>query len=477
MSEQTPNLHQPTPRRTMSRRQALKLMGIGAGMATLAACVAPGGASETAGSEGAAPDAAPNSLTVVHRREYFKEMEDQFSSAVSNWGSENGVEMNVSTVASEAFEDFVAKLLAQVEAGNAPDLVYHRSNLVQLMYFQDALEPVTDATEQVIADYGAPASRLQKQMLIDGEWYGIPYIVAGGGKFARRSVYEAAGFDPLALNEYNQLRDATLAASDPSAEMYGWGMTVNQSGDGAGLITSVLHTWGSSITDADMTELTFNSPQTVDAVTWLSNIYTQPEFADMLPPGIVSWTDSSNNEAFLAGNIAVTQNAASVYAKAKADGNPVFEDTVVLPTTTGPTGEVLEGGDGAQFNIPRGAANVEGAKDLARHLLSPDIFLPISLISAGLFLPAYEDYYGMEEVVTAFEADPNLARMGEQALGSYPGLSYPAEPSPFFDAVNAQSIMTDMMSQIIAQGVSPEDAVAQATDRIAQLADELGVFA
>jgi len=447
-------------------------MGGMTGMATLAACAAP----TSAPTESGAPATALDKLIVVHRREYFKEMEDLFAGAVTEWAGENNVELDVSTVASEAFDDFVAKLIAQVEAGDPPDLVYHRSNLVQLMYFQDALEPVTDAAEEAITMYGAPAAKLQKAMVIDGDWYGIPYIVAGGGKFARRSVLKDAGIDPMSLTDYVAVRDAALAVSDPDAEMYGWGMTVNQSGDGAGLIQSVLHNWGAFITDADMTEITFDSPETVDAVTWLSNVYTQDEFAPMLPPGVVSWTDSSNNEAFLAGNIAITQNAASVYAKSKSDGNPIHEDTVVLPTTTGPAGLKLEGADGAQFNVPRGAANPEGAKKLALQLLSPDVFLPISLVSAGLFLPAYESYYEMDEVKTAFEADPNLALMGEQSLGDYEGLSYPAQPSPFFDAVNAQAIMTDMMSQIIAQGASPADAVTQAAGRIAQIADELGAL-
>jgi multiple sugar transport system substrate-binding protein len=166
-----------------------------------------------------------------------------------------------------------------------------------------------------------------------------------------------------------------------------------------------------------------------------------------------------------------------VYANAKADGNPVFEDTVVLHVPVGPTGEQLIGGGGnGQLHVPRGAANPDQAKELALHLLDPEIFLPISLLSAGLFLPAYDAYYEMPEVVEAFEADENLARMGEQTQGTYPGLSWPAPPSPFFDAVNAQSVLTDVLAQTIAQGTSPEDAVAQATQRIEQIADEMGAL-
>jgi multiple sugar transport system substrate-binding protein len=443
----------------------------------LAACApAPQGAAPAEGGA-EAPAQAPGTLTVVHRREYFKEMEDQFAAAVQNWAGENNVEVEVSTVASEAFEDFVAKTLAQVEAGNPPDLIYH-VRLAQQLYFYDALSPVSESVAQAIELYGDPSYGHFLNNQIDGEWWAIPYINSGGGEFARRSAFEAVGIDPLAdLTTWDDRRNACLEASDTGAEMYGWGRTVNQSGDGHGLVQSIIQNWGGHITNEDMSEITFNSPETVAAVAWLTEIYTAEQFAPMLPPGVISWTDSSNNEAYLAGNIAYTGNAASVYAKAKADGNPVFEDTVVLHVAIGPLGEQLIGGGGdGQFHVPRGAANPEQAKELSLHMLEPEIFLPISLISAGLFLPAYARYYEMPEVIEAFEADENLQRMGEQTQGTHPGLSWPAPPSPFFDAVNAQSVLTDMMAQTITQGTSPEEAVAQATQRIEQIAEEMGAL-
>ena len=226
----------------------------------------------------------------------------------------------------------------------------------------------------------------------------------------------------------------------------------------------------------DISELTFNSQETVDAVAWLTEVFVSDEYADMLAPGILSWTDSSNNEAWLAGNIGLTKNAASVYAQGKADGNPIFEDTLVTEPIVGPYGEALLGGDGAQFNIARGAANPTQAKELALHLLTPEVFLPISLISAGLFLPAYTSIYEMDDVVAAFDADPTLKRMGEMTLGDYPGLSWPAEPNVLTDAVNAQSILPDLMAETITQGADPAEAVQRATDRIAQIAEELGAF-
>ena len=468
---------QIVPKSRISRREMLKWMGMSVvGAAALGACAPiPAAPPAPAPAETPAPPKEKPKMTVVHRREYFKEMEVLFADAVTKWAAENNVDVEVSTVGAEAFEDFVAKLAASVEAGNPPDLVYH-IRLVQQLYFLNALEPVTDAVNKAEELYG-PAPYLQKILnFMDGEWWGIPYMVHGSGQFARRDVFEANGIDPDTLETYDQRREGCLAVSKPEEEMYGWGLTVNRSGDGTGFIINVINCWGGHITDKEMTQLTFNSPETVAAVEWLTEIYTADKYAPMLPPGIMSWTDASNNEAYLAGNIAYTHNAASVYAKAKADKNPVFEKTVVLKEALGPTGQRLSGASGGQFNIPKGAKQVALAKELALHMLKPEVFLPISAISAGLFLPSYTGYYQMEEVKKAFEADPNLARMGEAALGDYPGMPWPADPNPFFDAIDAQTILTDMMAQTIVQGVKPADAVKQAADRMAQIAEEMQVF-
>jgi multiple sugar transport system substrate-binding protein len=471
MLEQNKNL-----RTTISRRQALKLMGASASMAMLAACVAPTAPTGGAATEGgAAPAQAPTSMVVAHRKEYFQEMETIFSDAVKAWAAENNVEVETTVVAAEATEDFVPKTLAAVEAGNPPDFIYH-VRLTQQLYFYNALQDVSDTVEKAIASYGQPSSGHSRNNNIEGKWWAIPFINSGGGQFARRSLFEAVGVDPLNdLGTYDAIREACLELSKPDEQIYGWGRTVNKGGDGQGGVTEILQNWGTQITNADMTQLTFNSPETIAAVEWLAELYTSEKYAPMLPPGVLAWTDSSNNEAYLAGNIAYTANAASVYAKAKADGNPVFEDTVVLNVAVGPRGEQLIGGGGdGQMYVPTGAAATDLAKQLALHMLNPDIFLPISLVSAGLFLPAYEAYFSMEPVIQAFEADENLKRMGEQRQGDFVGLSDPADPNPYFDALSAQSVFNDMILEVITAGVAPADAVANAEARMRQIGEEMG---
>jgi multiple sugar transport system substrate-binding protein len=336
---------------------------------------------------------------------------------------------------------------------------------------------VTDVVAQTTELYGKPAYGQEVQGLIDGEWFGVPYMMHGGAHFARRSKFEEAGIDPLAdVPTWDDRREAALTISKPEEEFYGWGLTVNSGGDATGFIEGVIQSYGGHYTNEDITEVTFNSPETVAAIEWITEVFMSEKYAPMIPPGIMSWTDSSNNEAFLAGTIGFTNNAASIYAKAKADGNPIFEDIVALETVIGPIGRKLESGGGGQMLIPRGAANQDLAKQLMLHMVTPEIFLPISLISAGLFLPAYAGYYDMAEVVEAFAADENLARMGRASQGDHPGASWPAPASPLFDGIASQAVLTDMMAQIVAQGVAPADAVAQAAERIVSIGNEMGLF-
>lgn len=473
MSNQERNSLNPS----LSRRQALKLMAGLAGMATLSACVAPAapGAAPAAGGAASAPAGEKPKLEVAHRREYFEEMEVLFADAVKKWGVDNNVDIETTTVAAEANQDFVPKLLAQVQAGNPPNLVYH-VRLVNLLFANNAVEPVTQAVNDLVAIYGKAPYGQEVSNLIEGEWYGIPYIMNGGGPFGRKSVFDAGGFDPLKLETYEQRRDACLAISDPAKEMYGWGLTYNTGGDATGFIEHCIQSWGGHWTNEDASEVTFNSPETLAAVQFLAEIYTSDKYKPMIPPGVASWDDSSNNEAFLAGNIAYTANAASIYAKAKADKNPIFEDIVRMETAIGPTGTRLEAGGGGQFNIPKGAAHQDLSTELAKYMITPEVFLPISLISAGLFLPAYANYAQMDEVVKAFKEDPNLASMAKATLGDFVGSSYPAKPGPYWDALGAQAVLTDMMNQIVAQGVSVEDAVSQAADRATSIGQDMGMF-
>ena len=121
-----------------------------------------------------------------------------------------------------------------------------------------------------------------------------------------------------------------------------------------------------------------NSPETIEGITFLADFYTNPKYKAMLPPDINSWTNTGNNEAWLAGTLGFTRNAYSLYAQAYADKNPVYQNTNTFAGFTGPgTDRVITTGGAQYFVILKGAKNIELAKATAKYLAGGPALLSV----------------------------------------------------------------------------------------------------
>jgi multiple sugar transport system substrate-binding protein len=420
------------------------------------------------------PQGASGKLTVIHRTEYFKEVEDLFRQNAVAFADANGIELDISTANPEMFGDFTAKMLAAVQAGNPPDLAYTTLSIPQL-HALGLLEDVSDVVQILTEKYGAIVpQQASKFAMLDGKWWAVPFMSQAAGWFARKDIFEAAGIEVSTLDTWDARREAALEVSDPDNQLWGWGVTVNKSGDGHGFIISVIQGFGGSFTDETGMKVTFDSPETLAAVEWLAETYTSEKYRPMLPPGIESWTDSSNNEAYLAGTIALTQNAASVYAKAKADGNPVYENTAILHVPQTLNGELFEGGANGWLTIFKGSQNVDAAKQLIQALLEPAAFTPMAQLGGGLFLPAYENLWTDE----LRAIDPNFSVLEEIVFNPFVhnGISHPAEPNAAIDAILAASIPSQMMADITTGRRTPAEAVKDAHNKIVAIFEEGGIM-
>jgi multiple sugar transport system substrate-binding protein len=458
----------------MTRRDFLRL----AGAAGIGIVTARGG---MAFAQDPTPTATPvplpvgkeGTLSVIHKTEYFQVVQTMFRDIVVNFASKQGAPLDISTANPELFGDFTAKMLAAVQAGNPPDLGYHVLSIPQ-MYSLNIVEDVTDVVDQLIATYGPVVPKIAEfNARIENRWWAVPFMCTVGAWFARRDVFEAAGIDVNTLDTWDARREAALKVSDPNNKMWGWGLTLNRSGDAHGLILSVIQGFGGSFTDETGLKVVFDSPQTLAAVEWLAETYMSERFRPMLPPGVESWTDTGNNEAYLAGTIALTTNQPSVYAKAKADGNPVFENTAVLHAPRTLDGRLLEAGQNGWLTIFKGAPNVELAKKLIIELLSPANYTPMAQNGGGLFLPAYQNLWTKDVLGT----DPNFAVFEDILLNPdiFYGRSHPAPPNALIDSIDGAAITSQMMSNVTTRAMTPAEAVKDAHKRIVQIFEEGGV--
>ena len=328
------------------------------------------------------PVGASGKLTVIHRTEYFEEAQNMFRDSVAAFAKANNAELDISTTNAESFGDFLGKMTAAVKAGNPPDFAYTTNVNIAQMHALDLVEDMTDVVEEAIKRYGRimPGINAEINGKFDGKWASIPYIAATTSYMFRGDKLKEKGIDPATLKDLSARREAALAISGP--DFYGWGLTPNQSGDGYGFLNSVVQAFGGHYTDETGQIVQFNSPETVAAYEWLAETYDRNgKYAAMLPPGVESWNDTGNNEAWLAGSIGYTLNAFSVYAKAKKDKNPVFPNITLLRAPTANNGDSRDGGFvGGWLTIFKNAPNKALAKKLALEMIDPKNFTPMSAI-------------------------------------------------------------------------------------------------
>jgi multiple sugar transport system substrate-binding protein len=423
------------------------------------------------------PQGSAGKLTVIHRTEYFEQAQTLFRDTVARFAQANGAQLDISTTNPESFGDFLGKMSAAVRAGNPPDIAYTSNVSIAQMNLLGLLEDVTDVVDEAVKRYGnvMPGINAAANGRFDGAWKAVPFLASASGYFVRGDKLKEKGVDPASLKTYEQRRAAALAMSDPDNKFWGWGITPNQSGDGYGFVINAIQAFGGHYTDETGMIVQFDSPETLAAVEWLAETYDRNgKYGPMLPPGVESWGDISNNEAFLAGNIGYTHNSFSVYAQSKRDNNPIFPSIVLLPAPTANNGDSRDGGQVTGWlTVFKGAPNADLAKKLALELLDPANFNRISSVAGGLFNPAYENLWTDELIAS----DPNFAIIKEQVSVEDPfiGPSWPAQPNAAIDAIRAQGVVEQMVANVTSGRMSPADAVTDAHNKIVGIFEEGGI--
>ena len=79
--------------------------------------------------------------------------------------------------------------------------------------------------------------------------------------------------------------EAARAVSNPEANFHGWGMTVNRSGDGEAVVWDLVQAFGGALTDATGQVVTLDTPQTVEGVRWLADVFRAPDNRETHPAG------------------------------------------------------------------------------------------------------------------------------------------------------------------------------------------------
>ena len=457
----------------ISRRRFLQVTGTALSASVLAACVAPSAApAPAAEGDAAAPAAETSRLWVILDIDFHDTYNQHTQTELQEYAAEQGWELELAD--SQGFaagSGETERLSAAVQAGDPPDLVRHTLS-AQLLHELDLTQDVSDLVAEIEGVYGAASPYLQLTKIFDGAWYSVPYHQRAGGGYYRKDAFDAAGIDLQAIRTYDKLIEACLEVS--TSDFYGWGITVNRSGDGNAIIQRIKCGWGAGWQDETGQYIRTNSPEMIDAMNFIKQIYLDPAWTPMLPPGILAWNDISNNEAFQGEVIGYTENAGTVYAKALVDGLPVAEKTAYLAPPGGPVNQEFNTIGSKDWFIMKGAKNTENARqaifDLTSNLERMDAMLASSPAYA---VPAYVNLWDMSTYTQSNEMSLQVKPAALDDSGIEAG-SWPGPPSAALTAIENSGIWNDMVNAIMT-GTAVEEAVATGHERMVLVFQEYGL--
>ena len=365
-----------------------------------------------------------------------------------------GIDLRLETINAN---DIQARVTSAIQSGNGPDIILGLNNWPQL--YTASLADMTDVAEGIGQEQGGYYPISKQVAMAGNKWIGVPWAIGGGLVAYRKSWFEAIGY-PEFPDTWEKLQDAGKKLKAKGTPV---GQALSHSfGDPPGFWYPWLWSFGGKEVEADGKTVALNSKETLESVK-----AAVPFWNEACDPGGLSWDDSSNNRAFLAGTICCTNNGASIYIEAKRkpdtyqteNGTPMYKDIRHAPLPRGP---------GGQYNLPGPftdmvmaySKNQSAAKEFLKWIHSKAVFEQWFTSQQG-YTDGATKYWEGDKV---WSADPVLAPFKNvPAQGRLTG--YAGPPDRQAAEVQTKYIIIDMYAKAV-QGMKAEDAVNWATGEL-----------
>lgn len=245
-------------------------------------------------------------LSLTRWRRFVQGEDDAFRAICKSFGEATGCTVKV---VEEAFDDVQPKASVAANTGQGSDLFWGIYSMPQL--FPTKALDVTDVATYLGNKYGGWVDAAKAYGTNNGKWICIPVTISGNYINYRISSIKAAGFDkvPGDTAGFLELMKALKAKGTPGGFALG-----HATGDANAWVHWLLWAHGASLVDKN-DKVAIDSPETRKALDYCKALY------ETFAPGTVSWNDSFNNKAFLAGDIHLTNNGISIYVAARVAGD------------------------------------------------------------------------------------------------------------------------------------------------------------
>ncbi len=420
--------------------------------------------------------AAATTATVWWIQGFVQEEDIAFRKTVTEYQKISGNTLDFSII---PFAPMRQKIVSAVTSGLVPDLFQNTpGEIIALYAWDNKLLDLSDVIETQRKEYTETAllsaycyNSIEKRR----GYYGVPYTTGVLPNHIWRSLVEKAGCKIEDIPKtwdayYDFFKDVQKGLrARGERKVYGLGFQVTTNGvDPMNLFNYFLIANGGQNIVSKDGRLHLDDPAVreaaIKALTYPAMAYKE----GYVPPGAINWNDADDNNAFHAKQIVMDLDGTISTEVAVIHNEDEYKDIVTMGLPLGNDGKPVPSQAGNACGlIPKGAKNVEVAKDFLRYFIQPAVSNEYLKTGLGRNIPA---------MPSIAKNDPWWLDPADQHRVAYvtQGLLGPTIPNfwvfnPAYAQVQNEHVWSVAWTDVMTGGMTPQAAAEKAFKRVEEI--------
>ena len=407
------------------------------------------------------PPAAAGKLSLWRLKTYIPPADKILDANAQECAKKAGLELAIQTY---TFDDMWTKFTAAIESKTLPDIAeldaVGPARLANLGRLADGSDVVAAAAKEL----GTILPNADGAVKFSGKYYAVPHYAIPLVLFYRPDILTKVGAEPP--DTWEDIQKVSEKVKKAGVQEYPNGFPWNRTGDGYDPAMSLLWSYGAAWVDKSGKFTGIPKAAGVEALKVVTRAYLADKTAAF---DYLSWSGATNNEAFMAGKITFTPNGPSILFQEESTQHPLLKDTAIKVMPKGPAGRSLALTFVMNWAVPTDGKSQKEAKALIGCVMARENFVRYMQGSFRQMVPLFA-----KPLDDAYWNTPGGKIIVDTVKQGHP-VGWPGPTTPAAAEVVSSNVLTDMITRVIVDKVTPEAAVDEANKRIKEIYDRIPV--
>jgi multiple sugar transport system substrate-binding protein len=407
------------------------------------------------------PPAAAGKLSLWRLKTYIPPADKILDTNAQECAKKAGLELAIQTY---TFDDMWTKFTAAIESKTLPDIAeldaVGPARLANLGRLADVSDVVVAATKEL----GTILPNADGAVKFGGKYYAVPHYAIPLVLFYRPDILTKVGAEPP--DTWEDIQKVSEKVKKAGVQEYPNGFPWNRTGDGYDPAMSLLWSYGAAWVDKSGKFTGIPKTAGVEALKVVTRAYLADKTSAF---DYLSWSGATNNEAFMAGKITFTPNGPSILYQEESTQHPLLKDTAIKVMPKGPAGRNLALTFVMNWAVPTDGKSQKEAKALVGCVMARENFVKYMQGSFRQMVPLFA-----KPLDDPYWNTPGGKIIVDTVKQGHP-VGWPGPTTSAAAEVVSSNVLTDMITRVIVDKVTPEAAVDEANKRIKEIYDRIPV--